>query len=102
MKKLLLIGAGVALGYMLFSSRSIWRTVRLGEKGREIEGLQKSIERLTGIQFEEYGVYDKETQKAVRFLMTGTNAMKNNRGDLDPEFVSDMSKIYDNSLNKIS
>ena len=101
MKKLLLIGVGVGIGYMLFSKKSTWRTVSMGEKAKEIEGMQHSLERMTGVKFDNYGVYDKETQDVVRFLMKGTSVMKNNRGDLDPEFVTDMAKMYNNSLNKI-
>ncbi len=102
MQKVVLIALGIGIGYMIFSSRSTWRTVRIGEKGKEIEGMQKSMERLAGVKFEEYGVYDKETQIVVQYLMNGTNAMKNNRGDLDPEFVTDMYKMYENTKNQIT
>ena len=102
MKKLVLIGLGIGIGYLLFSKKSVLQTVQLGEKGKEIEGMQRSIERLTGVRFENYGVYDKDTQAAVQYLMNGTSAMKNNEGDLDPEFVTDMAIMHKNSLNEIS
>jgi hypothetical protein len=100
MKKAVLIAIGVGIGYFFFSGKNAGKVIRLGDKGKQIEGMQRSIERLAGIQFQEYGVYDNDTQVAVQYLMKGTNAMKNVRGDLNSKFVNDMSIMHDNTLNK--
>lgn len=98
MNKLFLIGVGLATGYILFKRKGYLNIVGVGDKGKQIEGMQHALERLSGIKFQEYGVYDKDTQIAVQYLMRGTTAMRNVRGDLDKNFVNDLSVIYSNTL----
>ena len=100
MRKAVLIAIGVGVGYLLFSGKNSSKPTRLGDKGKHIEGMQKSMERIAGIQFQEYGVYDNDTQVAVKYLMKGTNAMRNDHGDLNSDFVNDLSAMHDNTLKK--
>ena len=100
MKKAVLIGIGIGVGYLLFSGKGAGKVVRVGDKGKQIEGMQRSMEKIAGIKFQEYGVYDKDTQEAVQYLMKGTSAIRNIHCDLNSEFVNDLSIINDNTLNK--
>ena len=100
MKKAVLIVVGVGIGYLLFGGKGAGKVIHVGDKGKQIEGMQRSMEKIAGIKFQEYGVYDKDTQAAVQYLMKGTSAIKNINGDLNSKFVNDLSIINDNVLKK--
>jgi uncharacterized LabA/DUF88 family protein len=100
MRNALLIGVGLSIGYILFAKKGNGHLVQVGDKSSQIEGMQHALERIAGIQFQEYGVYDKDTQVAVQFLMKGTKGMRNTKGDLDPRIVNDLSTIYGNTLKQ--
>jgi hypothetical protein len=101
MKNVLILGAGILIGYMLFR-KSIQETgvsiVKPGDKSKEIEGMQKAFEKIGTFRFDEYGQYDADTLAVVQYLLNGSTSLKNESGHLDSRLVSDLSVIYYNTL----
>ena len=100
-RTLLILGIGIAIGYFVFRGKGISvdnQVIKPGDKGKDIEGMQKLFERLTKMQFEDYGVYDQDTVAGVQYLLKDTNALKDKQGSIDKKFCTDLSKIYFNSL----
>lgn len=100
-RNLIILGIGIAIGYFIFKQgivKTEIETISPGDKSKDIEGMQKAFEIISKLKFSEYGVYDEDTLAAVQYLMKGTNSLKNSKGVIDKAFVSDISKIYNNSL----
>lgn len=100
MKEIVILGIGVAVGYYLLggANKPMDGTyIKTGDKSKEIEGMQKAFEGIAGLKFDEYGNYDADTLAASKFLLAGTKALKPD-GQINSVFVSDLSKIYYNSL----
>lgn len=100
-RDLIILGIGLTIGYFLFRSRVVSggiKVTRPGDKGKEIEGVQKLFEKVTKLQFSDYGVYDQQTLDSVNYLLKGTSALKNDKGTIDKTFMNDLSTIYFNSL----
>ena len=100
MRELTILGVGVALGYFLFRKSDVILpsgVVAPGDKSREIEGMQKAMEKIGNLKFGEYGQYDADTQAAVQYLMRGTSAVRDaNKGLVNETFVKDISTMYFN------
>lgn len=105
MKNLAILGVGIAIGYFLFrnSAKIIQPNVILpGDKGKEVEGMQKLMNSVANIEFEQYGQYDADTEAAVLYLMKGTKGLvSESKGAVDKEFATDLARIYFNSKNII-
>jgi len=105
MRDIAILGFGIFIGYVILKNQNLPLSgvrvdVKPGDKSKDIEGMQKVIERIAGLKFYEYGQYDADTLASIQYLMKGTSALKNyEKGLINPVFVSDLSKIYENSLN---
>jgi hypothetical protein len=100
-RSLIILGIGIAIGYFAFRSKlgsGVIEVIKPGDKGKDIEGMQRLFERVAKLQFNEYGVYDQETVASVNYLLKNTNALKSNTGAIDKKFCNDLSQIYFNSL----
>lgn len=97
-RTLLIFGIGLLAGYFIFHKKNISSgSISVGDKSKEIEGMQRLFERVAGIKFNEYGVYDQQTRENLSYLLKDTSVMKGS-GSIDFRFTSDLSKIYSNSL----
>jgi hypothetical protein len=101
MREITILGVGIAIGYFLFRKSDVILpsgVIAPGDKGREIEGMQKAFEKMGNLKFSQYGQYDSDTQAAVQYLMQGTTALKDmNKGLVSESFASDIAKVYFNS-----
>jgi hypothetical protein len=99
-KTLVALGIGILVGYFIFRGKngSADKVIKPGSKGKDIEGMQKLFERVAGMKFETYGMYDQETLAGTRHLLKGTSALMNESGSINRMFVNDLSVLYNNSL----
>jgi len=98
-KTLVALGIGILVGYFIFRGKSgSTDNIKPGSKGKDIEGMQKLFERVAGMKFERYGVYDQETLAGTKHLLKGTSALMNESGSINRMFVNDLSVLYNNSL----
>ena len=102
MNKLILIAAGVFIGYILFSKRSgkDGETIKLGSKGKEIEELQKNLNKIYNADFlTNIGTYDKVTKTSVVDLFENTSGIVDyDTGELRTEFIKDFNIIFNKIL----
>jgi len=94
--KWLYLAGGVLIGWWYFSRRpSLAGTLKVGDKGKDIENLQRNINKLRGQDtITEYGAYDKKTGKVVKEFFEGTMALRDPAsGRLDKNFVSDFNIV---------
>lgn len=99
-KNLIILAVGIAIGYFILKKNAIiakGETIKPGDKGKNIEGMQKAFEKIAGLKFDEYGVYDVDTLEAVNYLLKGTTVLKDAGGVLDKNFSNDLSRLYYNS-----
>jgi hypothetical protein len=99
-RNLIILGIGIAIGYFIFRKKlqSQMEVIQPGDKSKDIEGMQKFFEKFASLKFDDYGVYDSDTQASVQYLLKGTNALKDNKGSIDMNFSKDLATIYTNSL----
>lgn len=99
-RNLVILALGIAIGYFLFKNKAIPsnEVIQIGDKGKDIEGMQKMFEKVSNLKFNDYGVYDEDTQASVLYLLKNTSALKDSKGSVNKNFASDISKIYFNSL----
>ena len=99
MKNIAILGVGIAIGYFLFRKANVLsgETVKVGDKSKDIEGMQKSFEKIANLKFDEYGQYDSDTLEAAKYLLSGTQVMNEN-GSLDGKFVRDLSRMHFNTI----
>ena len=98
-----ILGVGVAIGYYLLKPKKAGtnpvRVVKMGDKAKGIEGMQKAFEKIGGLKFDSYGQYDSDTLAAAQYHMEGTNSLVDqDSGAIKASFVNDISTIYNNSL----
>lgn len=100
-KEITILGAGLLIGYLLFKKNGladIGDHIKPGDKGSDIEGMQRLFEKVGNLKFDKYGQYDSDTKAAAIYLLEGTSALKDTSGNIDAVFVNDLSKMYANSL----
>ena len=104
MKNIAILGVGVIIGYYLLKPQKAGtapvNVVKVGDKSKDVEGMQKSFEKIANLRFPSYGTYDSDTLAAVQYLMKGTSSLVDaESGAVKASFVNDISKLYNNSLN---
>ena len=103
-RNIAILSAGIVIGYFLFRDnakllKGVTIEVKPGDKSKHIEDFQKAMERIGNLKFDNYGQYDSDTLATVQYLMKDTVALKDyDKGVIDANFVTDLSKIYRNSL----
>ena len=102
-KNIAFIGLGVIIGYYLLKPKveglKFEEVVKMGDKDKDIEGMQKTFEKVANLKFDTYGQYDADTLAAVQYLLKGTSGLVDpESGAIKASFVNDISNIYNNSL----
>jgi hypothetical protein len=99
-RTLITLAVGIAIGYFIFKQGIIkpgLEVVEVGDKSKEIEGMQKAFEKISKLKFKDYGVYDEDTLAAVNYLLKGTSGLIDNKGNINRILVNDIAKIEFNS-----
>jgi hypothetical protein len=66
-------------------------TIKPGDKGNEVAGIQGVLTSITGLQFSNVGAYDNDTLNAVRYYLKDTNALVDpEKGYINKEFAQDL------------
>ena len=95
-KRLIYFAGGLLVGWWLYSRRPLAAgTIKVGDKGKDIENLQRNMNKLLGQEtITEFGAYGKKTGKVVKEFFEGTSALKDPAtGRLDKRFVNDFNTI---------
>lgn len=72
------------------------KVIKPGDKSSEVNALQNAISSMTGLQFENMGVYDSETLSAVKYYLEGSNALIDyEKGYVSKDFASDLNIIQE-------
>jgi hypothetical protein len=103
-RTLITLAIGIAIGYLIYKQGVIKPTpqvVELGDKSKELEGMQKAFEKISKLKFKDYGVYDEDTLASVNYLLKGTSGLIDNNGTINKNLVNDLSIIYVNSQKTI-
>ncbi len=98
MKKehLILIAVGIVFLCVIAkkSSKSSPLTIKPGDKGNEVAGLQNALTSITGLQFSNIGAYDTDTLNAVKYYLQDTPALIDyEKGYVCKDFASSLYMI---------
>jgi hypothetical protein len=99
-RTLITLAVGIAIGYFIFKQGIIkpeMETVEVGDKSKDIEGMQRAFEKIGKLKFNNYGVYDDDTLASVNYLLKGTSGLVNSKGVINKSLVNDLAKIHFNS-----
>jgi hypothetical protein len=88
--------AGLVIGYILFNKKVFIKTVKVGDKGKDIAELQGNINKFFQVeQIKSIGVYDKQTGKIASDIFKGTSGLIDpKKGEIKQQFLKDFNLIF--------
>lgn len=98
MKKehLILIAVGVIFLCVVYrkNNKIFPSTIKPGDKGNEVAGLQNALTSITGLQFSNPGAYDTDTLNAVKYYLKDSSALiDTEKGYVNKDFANDLFLI---------
>ena len=97
MKKehLILIAVGIVFLCVIARKNKIFpSTIKPGDKGDEVAGLQNALTSITGLKFSNIGAYDADTLNAVKYYLEDTPFLVDSeKGYVCKDFASSLYKI---------